>query len=392
MANEHIGRRQSIGLGKESTAGTAVSATDWLPKVKGVFTPVVTKAKDTSAYGTIDELRDSQTSKQTTKVEIEGILRDQFFGHFMLAALGTTYITREMALTSVSGTFVIGELVTGGTSGATGNIRRIEDSGDRIYVEVASGTFNASEGITGGTSSATATAAHDTGVYAHVFVRLNNNTHPAYTFYGSDPVGDFRAPYCLLDTLDVEVAVGDFAKFNASFMGQKEESTSTSVSFSTDENPFLAVYANVYFAADLDALDGASATALERVKLTIQKNVEDYQAMGSTDVNSIHNKQFMVSGDLTGLFNATTLKDYVTGSTKKAMRIEIINTDVTIGSAENPDVRFDLAQVSFEEWSRSDDNDGLVKQTMGFTGEFSVTDSETLAAVLLNTRSTAYDA
>lgn len=390
MANEHIARLQSIGLGKETTAGTAVAATDWIPKMKGVFTPVVTKAKDESAYGTIDQLRDSVTVKQLTNVEIEGIARDQYIGNLLKAALGTAYITREMALTSVSGTFQVGETVTGGTSSATGVIRRIEDSGDRLYVEVSSGTFAASESITGGTSSATATAAHDTGVYAHVFARLNTNNHPSYTLYGDDPVQDYRAAYCMLDTLDIEVEVGNFAKVMAKFTGKKDSTTTSSPSFSTDENRFMAAHANVYFAADLDSLDGASATKMERVKVTIEKNLEDYQALGSDDADSIHNKQFYVSGDLTALFNSTTLRDYVTASTKKAMRIEVINTDATIGSAENPDLRIDIAQVSFEEWTRSDDNDGLVKQTMGFSAEFDIAEGESVAAVLLNTRSTVY--
>lgn len=392
MSNEHIGRLQKIGFGKESTPGTPVSATDWVPKVRGVFTPEVTKAKDLSAYGNIDSLRDSQTVKNLTKVSLEAIARDVFIGDFLLMTFGTTYACLEMAIAGLSGTFEVGETVTGTTSSATGVVRRVEDTSQRLYVDVVSGTFTtgAGETLTGGTSGATGTGTYDTGTLAHLFLRLNDNNHPSYTFYGKDDVGDFRAAYCMMDTFELTVAVEDYVRFTADLMGQQESSTSSTPSFASEENVFLASHVNVYFAADLDSLDAATATALESVKLRVNKNLEDYQAMGSTDVESLHNKNFTVSGDMSGLFNALTLKNYVLNSTKRAMRIEIINTDVTIGTAENPTLRFDIAQASFENWGRGDDNDALVRQTLGFEGEFSVGDSETVMAVLKNEQATDY--
>jgi hypothetical protein len=48
MANEHIARLQSVGVGKESTAGTKVSAADWLPKSSGILMPVIDTVRDTA--------------------------------------------------------------------------------------------------------------------------------------------------------------------------------------------------------------------------------------------------------------------------------------------------------------------------------------------------------
>ena len=162
--------------------------------------------------------------------------------------------------------------------------------------------------MTGATSAATMVPTFDNTLRTHVFTRLNNNTHPSYTLHGSDPVGTFRAAYGMLDTLDLEVAVGDYLKMTSTWLAKKESTTTGTPTFVT-ENEFLAAHANVYFADTMEGLDIATATAMERVKMTIQKNVEDYQAFGSVDVASIHNKQFSVVGDLTALFNATTLKE-----------------------------------------------------------------------------------
>ena len=386
MANEHIGRLQKVGLGKESTAGTPVSATAWLPKVSGVFRPEFGKAKDMSAYGNIDQLRDSQTVKQMTIVEIEAIARDVYLGHFLMAALGSDTLCLRMTLGTVSGTFALGETITQAVSSATGVIEAVDGSGASqiLHVSITSGTFtSASNQITGGTSGATAIPTFDNTVRTHLFERLNTNNHPSYTLYGVDPVGDGcrHRP-------GVECAVGDFLKITSTWKAKKEASTSSSPSY-TEENEFMAIEADVYFADSIAELDSATATPLERVKITIQKNLEDYQAFGDTDISSIHNKQFTVVGDLTALFNSTTLKDYVVNSTKKAMRVEFVSS-ASIGSGSNPRLRIDLASCAFESWERDSDNDALVRQTLGFECEFSVDDSETMHVLLQNTQTTAY--
>lgn len=389
MANEHIGRLQKVGLGKESVAGTAVAATDWIAKASGVFKPDFGKAKDVSAYGNIDELRDTQTVKQTTLLELEAIARDKSIGHFLNAALGSEVLTIRMAMGSLSGTFVRGESVSQAVSTATGTVMDVDGSG-YIYIKVLTGTFTSgSNTVTGGTSGATMTPTFDNTLRTHFFTRLNSNNHPSYTLYGDDPVGTFRAAYGMLDSIDFECAVGDFLRIKSSWMAKKEASTSATPSF-VEENHWLAVHASVKFADTLEGLDSATAVSVERVKLTIQKNLEDYQAFGDTDVASIHNKNFAVMGDLTAIFNSTTLKDYVVNSTKKCMRIEFLNDDVTIGSASNPILRFDMPSVGFESWERDSDNDALTRQTLGFVAEFDPTESETIHALLQNARTTAY--
>lgn len=69
----HIGRKQAIGIWKETTAGTKVSASDWIAKTSWVATPMVTTIQDTSGYWVIDDVYDVQPVKEHTEINIEGI-------------------------------------------------------------------------------------------------------------------------------------------------------------------------------------------------------------------------------------------------------------------------------------------------------------------------------
>jgi len=61
-------------------------------------------------------------------------------------------------LSSISGTFVEGETVTGGTSSITGEVARWDATTSYLYLINMTGTFTLNEIITGATSLATGTA------------------------------------------------------------------------------------------------------------------------------------------------------------------------------------------------------------------------------------------
>lgn len=146
----------------------------------------------------------------------------------------------------------------------------------------------------------------------------------------------------------------------------------------------------MYLADTEVGLDGASATNVTRVTVNFNKNLEEYQALGSEDITALFNKGFEVTGDFDALYDATTLVDLVEASTKKYMRLELINTDVDLGSGVNPTLTIDFGKVSLETRDQSSDNDGLITQTIGFTAEYNNDDAYTVKADLTNTVSTVY--
>lgn len=398
MANEHIGRRQAMGLGRETTPGTPVSAVVWLPKMSGVVSPTFEKAEDSSAYGVIDEKYDSQTVKNMTNVEATGILRDSYIGHMLYGALGKYTPVKCITITGASGgTPARGDAITSATGSYVGVIKKVLVIGAVTYyfVSTTSGTLtDGATNLTNGTWSG-GTIGLKSGVKGHFFERLNNNAHPSYTVYGSDPVGEEYAAYCMVDSLETEVKVGDFATFNLKMMGKKLQSASPQSPAYPTENPFLAKHASVKFATDEAGLNAASASSMQRFKLTISKNLESVQNFGDTDIATIHNQQFTIAGDLEAMYNATTFRDFVANSTKKATRLAVVNNEAAAllsasGDSIYPSMYIDMARLSFTEWSRSSENNGLVTQSMGFNGEFANAQAMTIEVLLLNSNATGY--
>jgi hypothetical protein len=117
----------------------------------------------------------------------------------------------------------------------------------------------------------------------------------------------------------------------------------------------------------------------------------DIMCFGSSNIDSLHNQQFNVSWDMEALFENTTLLDYVKNSSKKACRLEMINTWATaIVTGVYPSIYVDLLRVWFTERSQTDDQNGIVKQTLGFQGTYSPDDSSTMEILLINDETTAY--
>lgn len=79
------------------------------------------------------------------------------FASQTLASGVTTYPVNIITLTiGASGSFSVGETITGGTSGVTASVLT-KPSSTTMTISIPSGTFTASETITGGTSSASTT-------------------------------------------------------------------------------------------------------------------------------------------------------------------------------------------------------------------------------------------
>lgn len=74
-------------------------------------------------------------------------------------AITGTLKGEQLETLSVSGTFGTGNTITGGTSGATGEVLNVQS--DKLYYLPTSGTFTAGETVTDGTSGATAEIATD---------------------------------------------------------------------------------------------------------------------------------------------------------------------------------------------------------------------------------------
>lgn len=381
MSNAYIGRRSAIGLWKEATAGTAVSAQVWIPKEGGVLNPSFEEAVDSSGYGVIDEVYESYTTKNTSAITLTGIVRDDFIGYLLLGALWKYTKLYCVTGTPSGGTPARGDVVANG--GVLKKIIEINSTTYYFFDKAQTGS------ITDGTWTMTATAV--SGVNAHFFERLNSNNHPTFTLYDDDPIAGAKAPYCMVNSFELTCEVADYVKFSAEFMGKQMQSATGNNPAYSDEAPFLASMAGVSFANNETGLNNASTQCMQNFRLTINKNLTDIQCFGSTDIDSLHNQQFTVDWDFEALYTSTTLRDYVINSDKKALRFFAENTNAdALATWIYPAIYIDCMKVGLNEWTKTDSNNDIVKQTMWFTAQYDNATNATIEVLLLNSNSTGY--
>jgi hypothetical protein len=109
-------------------------------------------------------------------------INDVFVDQFIISATLDWF-----DVSGVTGTFVVGEVFTGGTSGATGTLRE-KLTATRWKVGVDSTNFTPGETITGGTSGATATLTTQTIPHALGGIRLQNKAE-AIIMSNGDVIG-----------------------------------------------------------------------------------------------------------------------------------------------------------------------------------------------------------
>jgi len=92
------------------------------------------------------------------------------------------------------------------------------------------------------------------------------------------------------------------------------------------------------------------------------------------------------------LFDSATLRDYVVNSTKKAFRLELINANATaIVTGVYPSIFIDGMKAGFNERDKSDANNDIITQTMGFSGQYDTTTSATIEILLITDTATVYE-
>lgn len=318
-----IGRQADVGIAKEASRGTAeTSATFYLPKLSVSLDDKIDQAIDESSVGVIEDSPNAAIVAKMAEGQIEGNIYDKSFGLLLLGTLGS--------------------VATTGPAEST--------------------------------------------VYTHAFSVLQSAQHPSLTFFLEDPNQDYKYALGMLTSLDIDIALGQFAKYSANFRS-KVGATATLTPSYTTENFFLPQHGSLKTATNLAGLGAASVIDVRSVKLSIAKNVDDDRKLGSVDPTDILNKQVAVEGSIEIVYNDTSFKTDMLADTAKAWRIRLSNTDVTIGSTKNPQLTIDLAKVKITSYEKQYSNDDVTVATVSFKAYYSTADSAMMTMELINTQS-----
>jgi len=320
---EIIGALVSFGYGQEEVGGTAVAPTRWLGKYDFSFIPKSDKIINESSYAHLAKESGIATIRQYGEGEVTAKIFDKAIGDFLKMVAG-----QEPTSTPVAG---------------------------------------------------------QSGAVDHVFSLLNSNAHPSYTLAVKEGgITDNRYPGALLSSLSLEIAVDDYAKMTAGFISEVGASASNTPAF-TQENEFVPSHANIKVVAKGGDLDAATEIAdVRSVSLEFNKNPLRKEAIGDKKINP-RNGRMEITGEIEIYYNSTTFKDYWNNDTELAMRLEIENTDVTIGSSTSPKITIDLPFMMIENWEPDFGADDLVPQTLSIHGLYDASTGDFVDMTVRNT-------
>lgn len=316
-----IGRQISYGLGVESTRGTAVAPDFWIRHLSADIWTKTDKIFNESANGNVIGANQSDIARQWGEGTLEAKVQNDSFGVVLYGAFGA--------------------VSTAENADASGN------------------------------------------VYDHTFTISNSTTPKSLTVAQKSSNADRAYALAVVNSFSLNVEAGQYATFELGVMAKKHASASNTVAYSS-EDEFTSKHATVKFATNVAGLSGASAISVESVSFSLSRDVQPYWAHGSVEPAEINGGRVDVSGSMVLRWDSATYEDLFYGDTKQAVEIELVNTDVTIGTSANPTITITMPTVSIESVDVDQSLDSIVKQTVNFNAMFDATTGKAVDVVLTN--------
>ncbi len=320
-----IGRLFQVGIAKETSRGTAISsAAYWIPFSELALEEKDTKVVDDQSYGVIEDTQGQSIIKQWAEGKMKAPIGDRHFPLILLSVLGS--------------------LSTGANADGSGNVKD------------------------------------------HTISVAQSAQHQSLTYFLDDPLSgaDYKHANGVATSLEISYEMGKFLEYSLNIKAQKGASTTNTPS-TTAENRFLPQHVTFKLASSLAGLGAASPIVIKSLSLKFDNNIEDDYVLGSLAPADFLNKQFTIEGSLEAMWqNESDFKTFVLAGTSKAMRIDIINSDVTIGTSAHPEIKIDLAKIVFEALTRPIKVNDMVKQTLNFKAHYSQSDTKMVQIVATN--------
>lgn len=227
------------------------------------------------------------------------------------------------------------------------------------------------------------TAGPSDSAYTHTFSVNQSAQHQSFTIFQEDPNQDYKYALGMLTKFETAIELGKFCSYKIGWKSKPGATATLTPSYSA-ENSFLPQHGVIKIATTQAGLDAASAMNLRMVKLTFEKNVEEDNAIGSTSAVDILNKRFMAEGELEIVFNDETFKTQLLADTAQALRVQLNNTDVLIGTTSTPKLTIDFHSVKFSEFKRNYGNSDIVTASVKFKAFYKLADSKMITCSLVN--------
>jgi hypothetical protein len=386
-----IGRLVQVGVAKETTRGTAISsAAYWNPWNDLTLDEKKEFATDAQSYGIIEDSVNMTQTKQWAQGSLSGNVLDQSFGLILYSMFGTltSHSAHSGESTVYDNIFNVGEtaqhqsltfflhdpLAAVDYSYANGVVEKLEISmALKKFID-----FTASIKALSGAAQSTFSPSTTT----------ENRFVPQYL------AAKFALNYAgLTGTLTATGTASSSIHVTACSINPQTNLkvgmgvTGTNIPANTTIAKIVSSTAYDLSAATTGAIGTQTfapvTIALKSAKLTINSNVEDQDVLGNLNPADFLNKEFSVEGSLECIWqNESDFKAQFMGPYPLAIRLDIKNTDVIVGSATNPEIIFDMPKCTITELGRPFKVKDLVYASIKFKAVYSISDTLMLKATL----------
>lgn len=321
-----IGSRINLGIAREATRGVCLKPQRWIPWVNIGFEDKVKAVNSGEALGVLEDSHEKFVVEKYAEGDAIFEVRDQSFGYFLYALMGTL----------------------------TGSVAVIAST------------------------------------YDHTFNVANTNQHQSLTLSTEDPNGDKQFCLAMIDQLSLNCTLGDYVKSTINFIskGSHDTAVDSATGDFAVENKFRAQDIEFKIASARADLAAASAVKLQSLSITINKNILRKQMLGTVQPDDLINQGFSVEGEFTLPYENQTYRDLMLNNTYNAMSITIANEDVTLadGAGVHPTLTIVLPRCGFMDWTPDRPKGELAEQTIGFKGyyDFANTENSIYSIVLRN--------
>lgn len=321
-----LGRQVKYGLGKETVAGTPVSASFWLNQLKFDLNPVVSYISNDSAWGRIEKTNNSVIDQQYAKGSLNAKLTSESAGMILLGSFGSC---------------------SSSTNSDSSNL-----------------------------------------VYDHTYTINQSYNGQSLTFVRKDSLSTLAFALGRIDTFKLDMKLGQYVQYNSDVMAKVGASATATPAF-VEETEFVSKHMSVKTASTASGLGSATAvTTVDSFTLTVNPNLQADFAAGSKDPYGFSSQGYDLSFEMECRYNDQTFENAYKNGTSLALQLTALNTDVVIGSAAHPGLVITAYRMFITDWARTEDLNGPITQKMTGTIHFSPSDSKALQAVLTNTTAT----
>lgn len=211
--------------------------------------------------------------------------------------------------------------------------------------------------------------------YTHSFSIDESNQHQSLSFVVYDPNTTEQYKLVMIDSLTISQDLEGLLTINGSFMSKKGNTYSGSVPVVVAENKFTKRHAFIKAATSIAGLSAASSLALKNFSITIAKNSQLDDVLGTSEPEDILNHQLSVEGEFSLNYEDETWKTLFKTTSSRAMEMKFQNNDVTIGSGTRPSLTIQMPKVDFFNWEPDNSLDDIVTQNISFKGNYDLTNS-----------------